>query len=165
MFTCLHLAADAEQASGLMASGCSAIAYETITDDEGGLPLLAPMSQVAGRLSIIEGAACLRAHGGGRGLLVSGVPGTKTANVVIIGGGVVGTNLARMAVGLGARVIIFDRSLPRLSYLSDIFGAAVETRYSTGAALAEALLSADMVIGAVLIPGAPEANEARGSAG
>jgi len=154
LFTYLHLAADSDQASGLMASGCSAIAYETITDDEGGLPLLAPMSEVAGRLSIIEGAACLRAHEGGRGLLVSGVPGTKAADVVIVGGGVVGANAARLAVGMGARVTIFDRSLPRLRYLSDIFGAALETRYSTVAALAEALLSADMVIGAVLIPGA-----------
>ena len=112
------------------------------------------MSEVAGRLSVIEGASCLRAHEGGRGLLVSGVPGTKPANVVIIGGGVVGTNAARLAVGIGARVTIFDLSLPRLRYLSDIFGVAAETRYSTEAALAEALLSADLVIGAVLIPGA-----------
>ena len=154
LFTYLHLAADAAQAAGLIASGCSAIAYETITDDQGGLPLLAPMSEVAGRLSVIEGASCLKAHEGGRGLLVSGVPGTKAADIVIIGGGVVGANAARLAVGLGARVTIFDRSLRRLRYLSDIFGVALETRYSTDAALAEALLSADMVIGAVLIPGA-----------
>ena len=154
LFAYLHLAADANQASGLMASGCSAVAYETITDEQGGLPLLAPMSEVAGRLSVIEGAACLRAHEGGRGLLVSGVAGTKAANVLIIGGGVVGANAARLAVGMGARVTIFDRSLPRLRHLSDIFGSAVETRYSTNSALAEALLSADMVIGAVLIPGA-----------
>ncbi len=154
LFTYLHLAADADQAVGLMASGCSAIAYETITDDQGGLPLLAPMSEVAGRLSVIEGAACLSAHEGGRGLLVSGVPGAKAADVVIIGGGVVGSNAARLALGIGARVTIFDRSLPRLRHLSDIFGAALQTRYSTDAALAEALLSADMVIGAVLIPGA-----------
>ena len=154
LFTYLHLAADPDQAAGLIASGCSAIAYETITDDQGGLPLLAPMSEVAGRLSVIEGASCLRAHKGGRGLLVSGVPGTKPADVVIIGGGVVGANAARLAVAMGARVTIFDRSLPRLRYLSDIFGTAIETRYSTDAALAEALLSADMVIGAVLIPGA-----------
>ena len=112
------------------------------------------MSEVAGRLSVIEGASCLRAHKGGRGLLVSGVPGTKPANVVIIGGGVVGANAARLAVAMGARVSIFDRSLSRLRYLSDIFGTAIETRYSTDVALAEALLSADIVIGAVLIPGA-----------
>ena len=154
LFTYLHLAADAEQAAGLMDSGCSAIAYETITDDKGGLPLLAPMSEVAGRLSVIEGASCLRVHQGGRGLLVSGVPGTKAADIVIIGGGVVGASAARLAVGVGARVTIFDRSLPRLRYLSDIFGSAVTTRYSTDVALAEALISADMVIGAVLIPGA-----------
>ena len=154
LFTYLHLAADVDQAAGLIASGCSAIAYETITDDQGGLPLLAPMSEVAGRLSVIEGASCLKAHEGGRGLLVSSVPGTKAADIVIIGGGVVGANAARLAVGLGARVTVFDSSLGRLRYLSDIFGAALETRYSTDAALAEALLSADMVIGAVLIPGA-----------
>ena len=154
LFTYLHLAADADQAVGLMESGCSAIAYETVTDDQGGLPLLAPMSEVAGRLSVIEAAACLRAHEGGRGLLVSGVPGTKAADVVIIGGGIVGANAARLAVGMGARVTIFDLSLPRLRYLSDIFGPAVVTRYSTDAELAEALLSADIVIGAVLIPGA-----------
>ncbi len=154
LFTYLHLAADADQAAGLIESGCSAIAYETITDDQGGLPLLAPMSEVAGRLSVIEGASCLKAHEGGRGLLVSGVPGKKAADIVIIGGGVVGANAARLAVGLGTRVTIFDKSLRRLRYLSDIFGAAVETRYSTDAALAEALLSADVIIGAVLIPGA-----------
>ena len=154
LFTYLHLAADPDQAAGLMASGCSAIAYETITDDQGGLPLLAPMSEVAGRLSVIEGAAHLKVHEGGRGILVSGVPGTKPADIVIIGGGVVGTNAARLAVGMGARVTIFDRSLPRLRYLSDIFGTSVVTRYSTAGALAEAVQEADMVIGAVLIPGA-----------
>ena len=125
LFTYLHLAADADQAAGLIESGCSAIAYETITDDQGGLPLLAPMSEVAGRLSVIEGASCLKAHEGGRGLLVSGVPGTKAADIVIIGGGVVGANAARLAVGLGTRVTIFEKSLRRLRYLSDIFGAAV----------------------------------------
>ena len=154
LFTYLHLAADADQAAGLMASGCSAIAYETITDDHGGLPLLAPMSEVAGRLSAIEGASCLKANDGGRGILMSGVPGTQPAEVIILGGGVVGTNAAKLAVGMGASVTIFDRSLPRLRYLSDIFGAAVKTRYSSDASLVEALLSADMVIGAVLIPGA-----------
>ena len=154
LFTYLHLAADRPQAEGLMDSGCSAIAYETITDAHGGLPLLAPMSEVAGRLSVIEGAAHLKSHAGGRGLLVSGVPGTSSAQIVIIGGGVVGTNAAKLAIGLGARVTLFDRSLPRLRYLSDIFGPAIETRYSTDSALKQAVLQADMVIGAVLIPGA-----------
>jgi alanine dehydrogenase len=154
LFTYLHLAADSLQAQGLMRSGCTAIAYETITDDAGGLPLLAPMSEVAGRLSVIEGAAHLKASNGGRGLLVSGVPGCPPAEVIIIGGGVVGTNAAKMAIGLGAKVTIFDRSLPRLRYLSDIYGSAVTTCYSTVDGLANALRSADMVIGAVLIPGA-----------
>ena len=139
LFTYLHLAADVAQTQGLMRSGCTAIAYETITDDAGGLPLLAPMSEVAGRLSAIEGAAHLKAVNGGRGLLVSGVPGTEAA---------------KMAVGLGADVTIFDRSLVRLRALSDIFGASVATRYSTHEALAEAVREADIIIGAVLIPGA-----------
>lgn len=154
LFTYLHLAADVAQTQGLMRSGCTAIAYETITDDAGGLPLLAPMSEVAGRLSAIEGAAHLKAVNGGRGLLVSGVPGTEAAKIVVIGGGVVGTNAAKMAVGLGADVTIFDRSLVRLRALSDIFGASVATRYSTHEALAEAVREADIIIGAVLIPGA-----------
>ena len=154
LFTYLHLAADMSQTQGLMRSGCTAIAYETITDDAGGLPLLAPMSEVAGRLSAIEGAAHLKAVNGGRGLLVSGVPGTEAAKIVVIGGGVVGTNAAKMAVGLGADVTIFDRSVPRLRALSDIFGTSVATRYSTHEALAEAVRGADIVIGAVLIPGA-----------
>ena len=154
LFTYLHLAADADQADGLIASGCSAIAYETITDDAGGLPLLAPMSEVAGRLAVIEGATNLKASAGGRGLLISGVPGTSPAEIVVIGGGVVGTNSAKMAIGLGARVTILDRSVPRLRYLEDIFGSAVTTRYSSKAVLEEVCRSADMVIGAVLIPGA-----------
>jgi alanine dehydrogenase len=154
LFTYLHLAADALQAYGLVDSGCTAIAYETITDDQGGLPLLAPMSEVAGRLAVVEGASYLKANAGGRGILISGVPGTAPADVVIIGGGVVGVNAAKMAVGLGARVTVFDRSVPRLRYLSDIFGNAISTRYSNNAVLAEAVRQADMVIGAVLIPGA-----------
>jgi len=154
LFTYLHLAADAPQAYGLVDSGCTAIAYETITDDQGGLPLLAPMSEVAGRLAVVEGASHLKANAGGRGILISGVPGTAPADVVIIGGGVVGVNAAKMAVGLGARVTVFDRSVPRLRYLSDIFGNAISTRYSNSAVLAEAVRQADMVIGAVLIPGA-----------
>lgn len=154
LFTYLHLAADAAQTRGLMDSGCTAIAYETITDASGGLPLLAPMSEVAGRLSVIEGAAHLKANAGGRGMLISGVPGTEPAEVVIIGGGVVGVNAAKMAVGMGARVTILDKSLPRLRYLSDIFGASVTTRYSSADVLDNCVRKADMVVGAVLIPGA-----------
>ena len=154
LFTYLHLAADLAQTRGLMESGCAAIAYETITDDAGGLPLLAPMSEVAGRLSMIEGAANLKASAGGRGLLISGVPGTEPAHVVVIGGGVVGTNAARMAIGLGARVTILDRSVTRLRYLEDVFGSAITTRYSSKAILEDVCRNADLVIGAVLIPGA-----------
>ncbi len=154
LFTYLHLAADLAQTRGLMESGCTAIAYETITDDQGGLPLLAPMSEVAGRLAVIEGATNLKANAGGRGLLISGVPGTSPANVVVVGGGVVGVNAAKMAVGLGARVTVLDRSVPRLRYLSDIFGNSITTRYSSQAILEEVCRNADMVIGAVLIPGA-----------
>ena len=154
LFTYLHLAADPAQTLGLMESGCTAIAYETITDDQGGLPLLAPMSEVAGRLAVIEGAANLKASAGGRGLLISGVPGTSPADVVVVGGGVVGMNAAKMAVGLGARVTVLDRSVPRLRYLSDIFGNSITTRYSSRAILEEVCRDADMVIGAVLIPGA-----------
>ncbi|MEC7094812.1 MAG: alanine dehydrogenase [Pseudomonadota bacterium] len=154
LFTYLHLAADMAQTRGLMESGCTAIAYETITDASGGLPLLAPMSEVAGRLAVIEGASNLKASAGGRGLLISGVPGTSPAEVVVIGGGVVGTNAAKMAVGLGARVTILDRSVPRLRQLDDIFGSAITTRYSSKAIIEEVCRDADMVIGAVLIPGA-----------
>ena len=154
LFTYLHLAADAPQAFGLAESGCTAIAYETITDDAGGLPLLAPMSEVAGRLAVIEGASHLKANAGGRGILISGVPGTAPADIVVIGGGVVGVNAAKMAVGLGARVTVFDRSVPRLRYLSDIFGNSITTRYANNAVLADAVKQADMVIGAVLVPGA-----------
>ncbi len=154
LFTYLHLAADAPQAFGLADSGCTAIAYETITDNSGGLPLLAPMSEVAGRLAVIEGASHLKANAGGRGILISGVPGTAPAEVVVIGGGVVGLNAAKMALGLGARVTVFDRSMPRLRFLADIFGNIIATRYSNNAVLAEAITQADMVIGAVLVPGA-----------
>jgi len=154
LFTYLHLAADMAQTHGLMESGCTAIAYETITDDAGGLPLLAPMSEVAGRLAVIEGASNLKASAGGRGLLISGVPGTSPAEVVVIGGGVVGTNAAKMAIGLGARVTILDRSVPRLRQLDDIFGSAITTRYSSRAIIEEVCRDADLVIGAVLIPGA-----------
>ena len=154
LFTYLHLAPDPAQTIGLMESGCTAIAYETITDAQGGLPLLAPMSEVAGRLSIIEGGFFLKRSAGGRGLLLSGVPGTAPANVAVIGGGVVGTNAAKLAVGVGAKVTILDRSVPRLRQLDDIFSGRLTTRYSTGAAIEEAVSEADLVIGAVLIPGA-----------
>lgn len=154
LFTYLHLAPDPAQTIGLMESGCTAIAYETVTDSSGALPLLAPMSEVAGRLAVLEGGFYLKKTGGGRGLLLSGVPGTDSAEIVIIGGGVVGMNAAKLAAGLGARVTILDRSLPRLRYLDDIFGGSVMTKYSTDQALEDALRTADLVIGAVLIPGA-----------
>lgn len=154
LFTYLHLAADASQAFGLAESGCTAIAYETITDSAGGLPLLAPMSEVAGRLAVIEGASHLKASEGGRGILISGVPGTASADLVVIGGGVVGVNAAKIGVGLGARVTVFDRSVPRLRYLAEIFGNSISTRYSNNAVLADSVKQADLVIGAVLVPGA-----------
>jgi len=146
LYTYLHLAPDPEQAKGLMASGVSAVAYETVTSPGGGLPLLAPMSEVAGRLSIEAGGMALRANNGGRGTLIGGVP--------VLGGGVVGTQAARMAVGLGANVQIFDKSLPRLRQLDDMFQGRVTTRYSTMSTIEDAISEADLVIGAVLIPGA-----------
>ncbi len=154
LFTYLHLAPDPEQTRDLLASGATCIAYETVTDARGGLPLLAPMSEVAGRLAPQVGAWTLQKANGGRGVLLGGVPGVAPANVVIVGGGVVGTAAARVAVGMGARVTVLDRSLPRLSYLDDIFHGKLVTQYSSAAALAELARSADMVIGAVLIPGA-----------
>ncbi|MGL4285151.1 MAG: alanine dehydrogenase, partial [Phreatobacter sp.] len=138
----------------LMKSGCTAIAYETVTDARGGLPLLAPMSEVAGRLAIEAAAFSLRRHAGGRGLLLGGVPGVLPARVMVIGGGVVGTHAARMAVGLGTQVTIIDRSLQRLRELDDLFGGRVQTRYSTIDAIEEEALAADVIVGAVLIPGA-----------
>src|SRR6202041_414004 len=131
LFTYLHLAADKDQTLGLMKSGCTAIAYETITDAKGGLPLLAPMSQVAGRLSIEAAGYALKRSAGGRGLLLGGVPGVVPARVVVLGGGVVGTHAARMAVGLGAEVTILDRSIPRLRELDELFQGRVRTRFST----------------------------------
>src|SRR5665811_141872 len=129
LFTYLHLAPDPDQAKGLMASGCTAIAYETVTDAHGGLPLLAPMSEVAGRLSIEAAATALKRYTGGRGLLIGGVPGVQPARIVVIGGGVVGTHAARMATGLGAEVTILDRSLPRLRELDELFQGRVRTRF------------------------------------
>jgi len=154
LFTYLHLAADAAQARGLMASGVTAIAYETVTDAHDGLPLLAPMSEVAGRLSIQAAATALQKPNGGRGVLLGGVPGVTPGKVVVLGGGVVGTQAARMAVGLGAEVTILDKSLPRLRALDDLFAGRVRTRFSTRESVAEEVFSADAVIGAVLIPGA-----------
>lgn len=154
LYTYLHLAPDPEQTKGLLASGCTAVAYETVTDDRGGLPLLAPMSEVAGRLAIQAGATSLQKANGGRGILLGGVPGVLPAKITVIGGGVVGLNSAKMAVGLGADVTILDRSLPRLRQLDDIFKGRVHTRYSTIEALEEEVFSADVVVGAVLIPGA-----------
>ncbi len=154
LFTYLHLAPDPEQTRDLMASGCTAIAYETVTDDRGGLPLLAPMSEVAGRLAPQVGAWTLQKANGGRGVLMGGVPGVAPARVVVIGGGVVGTHAAKIAAGMGADVTVLDRSLPRLKYLDDVFGSQFKTQYSTVGATAGLIRSADMVIGAVLIPGA-----------
>jgi alanine dehydrogenase len=154
LFTYLHLAPDPEQAKGLMASGCTAIAYETVTDAKGGLPLLAPMSEVAGRLSVEAAGSALNRHAGGRGILLGGVPGVAPARVVVLGGGVVGTHAARMAVGLGAEVTILDRSLPRLRELDELFGGRVRTRFSTIEAIEQEVFVADAVIGAVLVPGA-----------
>ncbi|MEZ5790310.1 MAG: alanine dehydrogenase [Nitratireductor sp.] len=154
LYTYLHLAPDPEQTKGLLASGVTAIAYETVTDARGGLPLLAPMSEVAGRLAIQAGATALQKANGGRGVLLGGVPGVLPGKVAIIGGGVVGLNAAKMAVGLGADVTIIDRSIPRLRELDDIFNGRIHTRYSTVEALEEECFSADIVVGAVLIPGA-----------
>jgi alanine dehydrogenase len=153
LFTFLHLAPDPDQARGLLASGCTAVAYETVTDDKGGLPLLAPMSEVAGRLSIEAAGAALQRHAGGRGLLLGGVPGVQPARVAVIGGGVVGMHAARMAAGLGAEVSILDRSLPRLRELDELFSGRVRTRYSTIETIEEEVFAADVVIGAVLVPG------------
>ncbi|MBB1247795.1 MULTISPECIES: alanine dehydrogenase [unclassified Rhizobium] len=154
LYTYLHLAPDPEQTKGLIASGVTAVAYETVTDERGGLPLLAPMSEVAGRLSIQAGAFSLQKANGGRGVLLGGVPGVLPGKVVVIGGGVVGLHAARMAVGLGADVTILDRSLPRLRQLDDIFNGHVHTRFSSIDALESEVFQADLVIGAVLIPGA-----------
>ncbi len=154
LFTYLHLAPDPEQAKQLMASGCTAIAYETVTDAQGGLPLLAPMSEVAGRMAVQVGAVALQKASGGRGVLLGGVPGVPAGDVVVIGGGTVGTHAARMAVGLGARVTILDKSLPRLRQLDELFDGRVTTQYSTLHALDAAVTQADLVVGAVLVPGA-----------
>ena len=154
LFTYLHLAADREQTDALVKSGTTAIAYETVTASDGSLPLLTPMSEVAGRLSIQSGAYALQKANGGRGVLLGGVPGVDPAKVVIIGGGVSGSNAAEMAVGLGADVAIIDRSLPRLRQLDDIWGGRVRTVYSTKHEISRLVTEADLVVGAVLVAGA-----------
>lgn len=154
LFTYLHLAPDPDQTRDLLDSGVTAIAYETVTDAQGTLPLLAPMSEVAGKLAPQVGSWALQRANGGRGVLLGGVPGVGPAQVVVIGGGVVGTNAARVAAGMGADVTVLDMSLPRLRQLDEQFGGVFRTRYASRAATAELVESADMVIGAVLIPGA-----------
>ena len=154
LFTYLHLAADPTQAHELMQSGATCIAYETVTAKDATLPLLAPMSEVAGRLAPQMGAWTLQKANGGRGVLMGGVPGVAPAKVVVIGGGVVGTHAARVAAGMGADVTVLDRSLPRLRYLDDAFAGLFKTAYSSKAETETLVASADLVIGAVLIPGA-----------
>lgn len=154
LFTYLHLAPDPEQAELLMKSGCVAIAYETVTDRFNRLPLLAPMSEVAGRMSIQAGAHCLEKAQGGRGVLLGGVPGVSSGDVVVIGGGVVGTNAIKVAVGMGSNVVVLDQNINRLRELDDLFGATITTVYSTKDALEHYLTHADLVVGAVLVPGA-----------
>jgi alanine dehydrogenase len=154
LYTYLHLAPDPEQTKALVASGATCIAYETVTDRKGGLPLLAPMSEVAGRMSIQAGAHALEKAQGGSGVLLGGVPGVAPAEVLVIGGGVVGINAARMAMGMNAHVTILDRSLDRLKYLDEVYGDKLTTIYSTHDAIEERLPQTDLVIGAVLIPGA-----------
>jgi alanine dehydrogenase len=154
LFTYLHLAPDAAQTHDLIASGATCIAYETVTDAAGGLPLLAPMSEVAGRLAPQVGAWTLQKANGGRGVLLGGVPGVAPAKVVVIGGGVVGTHAARVAAGMGADVTVLDRSLPRMRYLDDVYGRDFTTLYANAGNTAEMVAEADLVIGAVLIPGA-----------
>ena len=154
LFTYLHLAPDPEQTNLLVRSGATCIAYETVTDDDGSLPLLTPMSEVAGRMSVQEGAYCLEKARGRSGILLGGVPGVEAANVLILGGGVVGLNAARIAMGMGAKVTIIDRSLNRLKQIDDLYGDRLTTIFSTTEAIKKQLAISDLVIGAVLIPGA-----------
>ena len=154
LFTYLHLAADRAQAEGLMQSGATCIAYETVTSDDGSLPLLKPMSEVAGRMSVQCGAHYLEKEHGGRGILLGGVPGVEPAGVAILGGGVAGVNAAQMAIGMRADVTIYDISLRRLAELDMTFANRIKTAYASKAAVAEAVRLADLVIGAVLVPGA-----------
>ena len=154
LYTYLHLAADQQQMDALLAGKVKAVAYETLQETDGSLPLLAPMSQIAGRLSIQEGAKYLEKRFGGEGILLAGVPGTPKANVVILGGGTVGTNACRIAVGMGANVTIFDVNLKRLEELDNLFGSRIQTLVSTDSSIEKAVKEADLVIGSVLIPGA-----------
>jgi alanine dehydrogenase len=154
LFTYLHLAPDLDQTRDLVESGSTCIAYETVTDASGRLPLLAPMSEVAGRMSIQAGAMCMEKSHGGSGVLLGGVPGVMQGHVVILGGGVVGQNAAQMAVGMGARVTIIDRSVEVLKIIDHQYGNRVQTLYSTQDAVVNSVMSADLVIGSVLIPGA-----------
>ena len=154
IYTYLHLAADRTLTEALLARGCKGVAYETLTDKRGGLPLLKPMSEIAGRLGLIEGAKCMEKPFGGCGVLISGVPGVRKAKVVIIGGGIVGTNACKMALGLGADVTILDVNLDQLTELDNLFDNRIKTLHSTTAVLVREISDADLVIGAVLIPGA-----------
>jgi alanine dehydrogenase len=154
LFTYLHLAPDPEQTADLLNSGVTAIAYETVTDERGGLPLLAPMSEVAGRLAPQVGAWTLQKANGGRGVLLGGVPGVAPGRVLVIGGGVVGTHAAKIAAGMGADVTVLDRSLPRLRYLDDVFGGTFKNAYASAGNTIELARAADLIIGAVLVPGA-----------
>jgi alanine dehydrogenase len=154
LFTYLHLAADRAQAEGLMKSGAVCIAYETVTDDRGGLPLLSPMSEVAGRMSVQVGAHCLEKEQGGAGMLLGGVPGVPAAKVLVLGGGVSGTNAARMAMGMEAQVTIIDNSMRRLKELDLQFGSKIQTLYATVDNIEREVARADLIIGAVLVPGA-----------
>lgn len=154
LFTYLHLAPDLEQTKGLMESGATAIAYETVTNAQGGLPLLAPMSEVAGRMAVQVGARCLEKEAGGAGILLSGVPGVPSGRVAIIGGGVVGSNAARIAHGMRAQVTVLDRNPRALEALDVEFNGMVDTHFATRDAVERAVLEADLVIGAVLVPGA-----------
>ena len=154
LFTYLHLAPDPDQTRDLIASGATCIAYETVTDDRGGLPLLAPMSEVAGRLAPQVGAWTLQKANGGRGVLMGGVPGVGPARTLVIGGGVVGTQAARVAAGMGADVTVLDRSLPRLRYLDDTFRGVFKTSYASAGNVIDLARQSDLIVGAVLIPGA-----------
>jgi len=154
LYTYLHLAPDPDQTKGLIKSGATAIAYETVTSPRGGLPLLAPMSEVAGRMSVQVGAHYLEKAQGGAGILLGGVPGVRAAHVVVIGGGISGTHAVRMALGMEAIVTVIDRNLDRLRELDELFGASLNTIYSTVDAIEHYVINADLVIGAVLVPGA-----------
>jgi alanine dehydrogenase len=154
LYTYLHLAPDPAQTEALIKSGCTAIAYETVTSARGGLPLLAPMSEVAGRMSVQVGAHYLEKEPGGAGILLGGVPGVRAADVVVLGGGVSGTHAIRMAMGMEAQVTVIDRSIERLRQLDEIFGSKLNTIFSTVDAIEHYVTTADLVIGAVLVPGA-----------